>query len=160
MEWTDSPVISPWRPLGQTQRRGAGRQATRCACGPAGCGPAIPRAPPAGGLRGGPLPAAPTNETHQNPSGKTLKPRAPRRQASRSREPSPLSPSRSPRPRPTRSHCLRGRTGPPGARRTLSESASHGGRARVGGVGRQSLLPCHGRPARYVCCGFRPVVNL
>jgi hypothetical protein len=43
-------------------------------------------------------------------------------------------------------------------RTTLSESPLHGGRARVGGVGCQSLLPCHGRPSRY-CCGFCPVVN-
>lgn len=56
-----------------------------------------------------------------------------------------LLPSPSPHPNPPLPRRLG--TGPPRAN-LIRTAVAHGGRARVGGVGRQPLLPCHGRPAR------------
>lgn len=120
-------------------------------------------------------PRPPTNQTHQNPLffskqktktllWKNVKPGAPRRNcgqenliplAFRFYSPSPHPQRLLPFPQRTLPRRL-GQNHP--ERTTLPESPLHGGRARVGGVGRQSLLPCHGRPSRY-CCGFCPAVN-
>ena len=121
------------------------------------CGPgarAIPRAPPAGTLSEA-LEATPRSHHHQNPLASAPLENAP---AGIAVTATGLTPSRlhgllarAPPAgrRPGAPPPLPRRLGPDRKRANLIRIAvAHGGRARVGGVGSQPLLPCHRRPAR------------